>query len=796
MPNNQKMKLIIFFLLSLFVQALSAQEFTISGYVEDINTGERMIGANVIDSISKKGCISNNYGYYSFGVPGPKAAVYGSYMGAKSATQLISLRRDTLLILKINPVSELQEVVVSANQYTRNEFTPLGLTVIPIKTLTLVPSLGETDLLKSIQTQPGVKGGVEGSAGIYVRGGGPGENLFMLDDVPLYNVSHLYGFFSTFNSSAIKDIRLLKGCFPARYGGRTSSVIDVRSIDGNNQSYSGEIAIGLVSSRFTLSGPLMNKKTTFIISGRRSYFDLLAKSLKKMGAVDNSFPDYYFYDLNARLTHTFSTKDRLYLSAYKGKDFIRNSDEYSEINGTNNKFSENRIETSGWGNFIASLRWNHTFGSSLFANTTIAYSTYNFFTETDYQSLEKKFSGNETIKRNYFAGYYSDITDYITKIDFDYSIAGNTIRFGAGNTMHRFNPGKNDFRMDDEQLNEKSDSSFTNSIIQPCEPFAYFEYEVKTIEKLVINIGIRQSAFLSGKSKYFNTEPRVALDYNFFPELNIKAGYSRMVQYMHLLNSSRVSMPTDLWIPALEGIKPLKSDQVNFGAAYNVNGIILVSAEIYRKWLLNTTDYRNGASLATDLSPWYTKTTQGTGNSKGLEISLEKQQGRITGSINYTLSVSDRKYIEINEGRSFPFSYDRLHDLSVSANYRISKKWDVSAVWVMGTGYPVTLPVEKYLPALGIYNLHSEFGGEIDYFPSRNNFRLPLYHRLDIGIHYKKYNRMAEHNLSLDIFNAYNRENPVYMYFVRYRYKKLKSVGLLPVIPTITYTLKFDKQKR
>lgn len=789
-----KLRFLIFFLI--IAQSLYSQNYTISGYVEDLNSGERIIGANIIDTISNKGCISNNYGYYSFNVPGTKAAVYCSYIGNTSTTQLISLVRDTLMILKINSVIELQEVVVRANQYTRNENTPLGFTMIPVKTIMLVPSLGETDLLKSIQTQPGVKGGVEGSAGIYVRGGGSGENMFMLDDVPLYNVSHLYGFFSTFNSSAVKDIKLLKGCFPARYGGRTSSVIDVRSIDGNNQSYSGEIAIGLISSRFTLGGPLMNKRTTFILSGRRSYFDLLARPLKKMGAVDNSFPDYYFYDLNAKLTHTFSAKDRLYLSAYSGKDFIRNSDENSEINGTTDTFSESRIETSGWGNFTGSLRWNHTFGSSLFANTTMAYSTYNFFTETNYHSLEENFTSNKIIKRNYFAGYHSDITDYIAKIDFDYSIAGNTLRFGAGYTLHQFNPGKNEFRMDDEQLNEKSDSSFTNSIIHAHEPVAYFEYELKTIENLIINVGIRQSAFLSGKSKYFNTEPRIVLNYNFSHSLTIKAGYSRMVQYMHLLTSSRVSMPTDLWIPAVEGVKPLKSDQVNFGAAYNVNGIILVSAEIYRKWLINTTDYRNGASLVTDLSPWYTKTTQGTGNSKGLELSVEKQQGRITGSINYTLSFSDRCYQDINNGKSFPFSYDRLHDLSVSVNFRISGKFDVSAVWVMGTGYPVTLPVEKYLPALDIYNLASAFGGEIDYFPSRNNYRMPIYHRLDIGIHYKKHNRLGEHNWSLDIFNAYNRENPVYMHIVGYRYKNLKSVGLLPIIPTITYILKFNKQKR
>ncbi|NJK94343.1 MAG: TonB-dependent receptor [Bacteroidales bacterium] len=476
---------------------------------------------------------------------------------------------------------------------------------------------------------------------------------------------------------------------------------------------------------------------------------------------------------------------------YKGTDYIQNKKENTETSGTTEKYTENREETSGWGNIIGSLRWNHTFGNSLFANTTIAYSSYNYFTENQFKSIDKVLLTNETVEKNYSAQYTSNINDLIAKIDFDYSMSNNILRFGMSNVFHTFSPGTNKYNMNDQEINEKSDTSFTNEQIRFHEPSFYIEYEMKAVEKLAINIGIRQSGYISGHNKNFNFEPRFSVNYMLTPQLAIKTGCSRMAQYMHLLNSYGVSMPTDLWVPAIKGLKPLKSDQINIGLAYNFNKKILLSMEVYQKWLTNTTDYKNGASLMTDFSPWYTKIIQGTGNSKGMEISAEKQQGRIKSSINYTLSVANRQYAEINNGKSYPFKFDRLHDLSISVNYQISKKFDVSAIWFLGTGYPVTLPVEKYMPALGLYNLSSEYGGEIDYYPSRNNYRLPVYHRLDLGFHYKKHTHIGEHNISFDIFNAYNRKNPVHMYYSGYRVKTLTYANLLPIIPSISYTLKF-----
>ena len=782
-------KIIMLLFLLLTFQSVYSQRYSISGYVEDLNTGERIIGANVIDSVGKSVVQTNNYGFYTIKNVSGQMAVQATYIGFKSDVKYILPSQDTTLNFKIYPVKELDEVVIVSSKYKNSANNPLGFNTISVKQLTSMPALGEPDLIKSIQSQPGIKGGVEGSAGIFVRGGSGGENLFMLDDIPIYNVSHLYGFFSAFNSSAVKDIKLLKGCFPARYGGRASSVIDVRSLDGNNKSVKGEISVGLISSKFTLEGPLFSDKTTFMISGRRSYFDLYSNALRNSKLLDKDFPDYYFYDLNARLTHTFSQKDKIYLSIYKGKDNIQNKNGNTLPTGSNVIFTENTDKSSGWGNLIGSLRWNHTFGNGLFANTTIGYSSYDYFTKDLYSSVKKDSVTNSKLEYNSNANYRSEISDIIVKTDFNYALSNKqNLSFGAGITFHTLKPGENNYSVNDQAQDVKIDTSYTNKTINASEPFIYIEDEIKATEKLTINAGLRLSGFLSGSNRWLNLEPRISANYAILPRLVFKTGYSRMVQYMHLLSNSGLSMPTDLWVPALNGLQPLKSDQVNAGFAYDWNKTALFSVEIYQKWLDNTTDIRDGMSLVNDLSPWYEKTTQGHGIARGIEFSAEKQQGRFKGGIHYTLSTADRTYVAINNGQTFPFKYDRRNDFNISVNYQISKKWDISAMWFYGTGYPVTLPVERYSAGLNLYNPETGAGQEINYFPSRNNYRLPDYHRLDLGLHYKTINHLGEQSISFDVFNAYNRRNPVNAQFLHYTYQYLY---LLPVIPSVTYTLKF-----
>ncbi|MDF1547868.1 MAG: TonB-dependent receptor plug domain-containing protein [Bacteroidales bacterium] len=772
------------------VTSTYAQTYTIAGYIEDANTGERIIGAYIVDSISQNTAQTNAYGFYSLKNVGKDAVIQAIFTGFQSDRIPVRLINDTLINLKIYKVNEIKEVKIISSRYRRGANSQLGLITIPVSSLAQIPALGETDLIKSLQNQAGIKGGIEGSAGIFVRGGNAGENLFMLDDVPLYNISHLYGFFSVFNSSAIKDIKLLTGCFPAKYGGRVSSVIDIRSRDGNTKSIKGEFSLGFVSSKFTIEGPLLSNKTTFIISGRRSYFDLFAKPLKKTGILDENFPDYYFYDLNARITHTFSEKNKIYFSYYQGKDKIQNKEAHTITTSTTENTSQNQSEiineswdeSSGWGNIISSLRWNHIFGKSFFSNTTLAYSSYNYFTQNQYKEI------GSNIENNYNVNYNSDITDFIIKTDFDFAISNkHSLTFGIGNTFHTFNPGKNKYSMNNILQNVNTDTSFTNELLHANEPSLYIGDLFEISNKITLNFGARLSGFISDSTNYYNIEPRIAVNYAITPHLVFKSGYSRMVQYMHLLSSSSVSMPTDLWVPALKGLRPIESDQINTGFAYDWKDSYLLSVELYQKWLSNTTDILDGVSLIADITPWYNKTTQGNGLAKGIEVSLEKQQGKLTGSIHYTLSSSTRKYQELNNGLSFPFKFDRKHDFNISVNYRINAKWDISVMWVYGSGYRATLPVEKYNANVSIFDTNTFAGEEIAFFPSRNNYKLPDYHRLDIGLHYKTKNRIGEHNLSFDIYNAYNHHNQIsayYTYAFNYGY-------LLPMIPTITYTYKF-----
>jgi hypothetical protein len=782
-----KIRLIILFLV-LFHQVVYSQSRTISGYVEDINTGERIIGAYVIDNKSKNVAQTNNFGFYFLRITGHEAFIQATYIGFKSNVINLHLIQDTLVNIQIESVKELKEVEISASELIHNVNTTLGFISIPIKQLNSIPALGEPDLIKSIQNQPGIKGGVEGSTGIFVRGGGAGENLFILDDVPIYNVSHLYGFFSTFNNSAIKDIKLYKGCFPARYGGRASSVIDIRSLDGNNKSIKAEISFGLISSKVTIEGPLDNHKTTFMVSGRRSYFDLYSGALKSLKLLDLNFPGYYFYDVNFSLAHSFSPSDKFFLSFYSGKDRIKYHNENNLTQNESVTFSDITKETSGWGNIIGSIRWNHNFTNSLFVNSTIAYSTYNYFILSSYHSSQKNIDLNELLDENYSASYRSNISDLILKTDFDCSIFNNQkLTFGFGNTFHVFNPGENTYSMTNTELNLKADTSFTNISINDCEPFLYLEDEFNLGQKISIRAGLRLSGLASANKVSVNPEPRLSINYAISSKLVIKAGYSKMIQYLHLLTTSGLSMPTDVWIPALKGLSPLKSDQINLGISLGVKKLAIVSVEFYRKWLNHTTDFRNGASLLSDFTQWYDKTTQGNGYASGFEISIEKQEGDLKGSINYTLSKAVRKYSELNNGNSFPFKYDRLHDLNISINYQITKKWDISALWQYGTGYPVTIPVEEYVPALNIVSgIQHNY---VYYYPSLNNYRLSSYNRLDVGLHFKTQKRLGVHILSFDIFNVLNHKNAVNMYFLlNYSFK---YIYLLPFIPSLTYTLKF-----
>jgi len=781
---------IIYFILLALPLLTKAQQYQIMGYVQDINTGERIVGANVIDSLSGLGCLTNNFGYYNLNIKNNTIKIYSTYLGQSSKVYHINIVTDTFIILKINATIELNEIVVASNNNDNRFKSNAGTISIPVKKILQMPSLGEPDLVKSLQNLPGIKGGVEGASGIFVRGGGAGENLFMLDDIPLYNISHFYGFFSTFNSSAIKNIKVIKSGFSPRYGGRASAVIDIRSLDGNQNAHNANISVGLISSQISLGGFLLSNKTTYQISGRRSYFDLITRPLYNLNLISNNLPNYFFHDFNLRLSHTFSRADKIYFGIFTATDFIKSQRNFKQINSPTSWFSENFIERSGWDNTIASIRWNHLFKNTLFVNSTVAYTTYYFYKNIKYNSSDVNQVLNTSFDKSYFTSYNSQIADIILKTDFDYVINKIYLRFGVGNTIHLINPGSSIYKSTDQLLNTKSDSVFNNTTITAHSLFAYAEFEI-ALKKLFINSGLRFGMFYAHSVKKYNPEPRIAVNYKLFNNVILKTGYARMVQYMHLLSSARVSMPTDLWIPSTNNTSPLTSDLFNLGFDINLPYAISVTTEVYYKISENIVEYKNGYSLMTDLLPWYAKITQGQGISKGIEIAVEKTWSSYEIAAFYTFAKSTRKFRLINNNNSYPFDYDRLHQLTLSTNITITKKWSFSALWTYGTGYPVSLATIKYLSALGIYNLNSEFGGELHYYKSKNNFRMPDYHRLDIGLRYAVKKRTLTHSLNIDIFNAYNRKNPVYMQYAGYRFKALKPVSLLPIIPSISYTLKF-----
>jgi len=786
-----KTKLILFFLI--LCQEAYCQIHTISGYVENSFTGERIIGAYITDSISKSIAQTNNFGFYSIRIKEPDVILRATYVGSKSDSYFLHLYHDTLINIEIQPVRELNEVIITSSNYKQKVDSRLGLVTIPVSQLKSIPALGESDLIKSIQIQPGVISGVDGSTGLYIRGGGSGENNILLNDVPMYNVSHLYGFLSSFNISAMKDVKIYKSCFPAKYGGRVSSVIDVRSMDGNNRRIKGEFSIGLIASKLTIEGPLINSKTTFIISARRSYFNLYAGSLNNLNIDDLNIPDYHFYDLNIRIAHTFSQHDKVYLNLYSGKDEIRYKNENYISETTSVLISDLSKEISGWGNLVGSFQWNHVFSNNLFMNITTAHSRYSYNINHQGNRLKMDSVLNESTEEYYSGFYKSGISDIIVKADFEYSVSNNyKVNFGLGSTFHKFNPGSNGLIINDPETDIRIDTSYKNLSLYNNESFLYVESEMKKLQKLQLSTGLRISSLLATGESEINVEPRISANFMISPNLVIKAGYSRMVQYLNLLSTTGLSMPTDIWIPAMKGILPEKSDQVNIGISYDWKTKLFFSIEIYNKWLYNTADFKNGASLFSDLSPWYAKTTQGKGNAKGIEFMIEKQEGKLTGGINYSYSIANRKYADLNNGLRFPFKYDRRHNVNLTITHKLSDKWDYSILWTFGTGYPVTLPVEKYLPALNIVaHLQHNY---IYYYPSLYNYRLPVYHRLDIGIHYKTGNKLFQHIFSLDIYNVYNRKNPVNMYYIN-NYS-FQSIYLLPIIPSLTYTLKINDEEK
>jgi outer membrane receptor for ferrienterochelin and colicin len=764
-------------MLALFLCTSSfAQKSTLNGYITDKKTGERLFGASVFILGKNLGTTSNNFGFYSITVPNDSVEVSFSFAGYETVLHKVGLFQNTLLNIELDAGSAMTEVIVKATKkeaiQTKTQMSTIDLPVSTIKSLPAF--LGEADVMKAIQLLPGVQAGSEGSSGIYVRGGGPDQNLILLDGVPVYNVSHLFGFFSVFNTDALHSVEVMKGGFPARYGGRLSSVIDIRMKEGNKHEFHGEGGIGVIASRLTLEGPLgKNKKVSYMISGRRTYLDILMAPLVKASSGGDVSAGYFFYDLNGKVNFQLGKKDHLYLSGYFGKDrfYVKEKSSYRD---EKNSFRSNL----DWGNVTAVARWNHEFNPKLFGNLTFYNSRYNFSV-----SAEDK-SESPTSNERYFLKYYSGIRDWSVRYDMDFLPApDHFIKMGVSAITHYYKPGAVQSKVSSSGFNE--DTTITYRFINAQEFDAYIEDDIRISPKLKSNIGVHFTGFSVNKEFYTSVQPRASLRYLVTPDVSVKASYVKMNQYIHLLTNSGIGLPTDLWVPVTQKVPPQVANQYALGMATNFKGKFELSVEGYYKDMKNVIEYAEGASYMNATSNWEDKVEIGKGWSYGAEVFLQKKTGRTTGMLGYTLSWTNRQFANLNYGKTFPYKYDRRHDLKTAVVHKVNENFEMSASWVFGTGQAVTLPTEVYL---------DQNGQEIEVFEGRNGFRMPNFHHLDVSFKFTKQKKWGERSWIIAAYNVYNRKNPFFIYR-DYNYltekPEFKQVSLFPIIPSVSYQFRF-----
>ena len=774
--------------MALVLQAQSANG-TVSGYITDQRSGEALIGATVYDARSGKGTISNVYGYYSLTLPADSAALRFSFVGYRPQELRVLLAGNIVHHVKLGASVELGEVeVVGHRTGEAVESTRMGTVEVPMEMVRSLPVLlGERDVIKTIQLLPGVQSGTEGSSGLYVRGGGPDQNLILLDGVPVYNANHLFGFFSVFNTDAIRSATLVKGGFPAEYGGRLSSVIDLRMKEGNDQQLHGEGGIGLIASRITLEGPINKGTTAFMVSARRTYLDVLARPLIRSSTDGNSVGGYYFYDLNAKVNHRFSDRSRLFLSGYFGRDRFYSRDRY-EWRSFDAAYEE-KVETGlDWGNAIGALRWNYVFNPRLFSNTTVTYSDYRFRVRNEQESTFT-LDGD---RRSTFTGisYRSGIEDWSLRTDFNYMpVPEHYIKFGGGLILHTFTPGVN--RAVDRSEGARLDTTYGSARIGAQEFFVYAQDEFTLGRSVKVNAGLHGSGFLVNGTTYLSLQPRISGRYLIDDRSSVKLSYANMAQFLHLLTNAGIGLPTDLWVPPTERIRPQFADQVAAGYTRTIGDQWTASFEAYYKHMRNLIEYRDGATFLATGTDWQNNVEVGRGWSYGGEWFLEKRVGKTTGWLGYTLSWTERQFDGLNQGRVFPYRFDRRHDISLAMTHTFNERVDVGVVWVYGTGNAVTLPLERYQPLPVADDLL--WVEEIAHIDERNNYRTPAYHRLDLGVNMHKPTKWGERTWSLGVYNAYSRLNPFYLYFSRddRGRQRLTQMSLFPIVPSVTYNFKF-----
>jgi hypothetical protein len=772
-------KVLFFFLCSLWsLGALQAQErFTLSGYIRDARNGEDLPGATVYEPRSQRGAAANAYGFYSIDLPaGDTLLLQFSFVGYQNMLRKVYLTQNTNLNIELQSESAfLKEVEVKADKFQdKLDETQMSVSSLSSKEIKSVPVIfGEADLIKVLQLKPGVKSGGEGFAGLFVRGGGPDQNLILLDEALVYNPNHLFGLFSVFNPDAVKQVDLYKGDFPAQFGGRLSSVLDIKLNEGNKKQFSGSGGVGLIASRLTLEGPIQKGKSSYIISGRRTYFDIITRQINRANEGSPNFnpiPDYYFYDLNAKVNFELGEKDRLFISSYLGRDVF---------GFQNNNFSVD----FNWGNITTTARWNHVFSPKLFLNTSFIFSDYNYQIENAVSNI------------NFRVG--SRVRDYNLKFDFDYALnSRHSLRFGAQATHHQFEVGRLNFTSDDGRIDFNAGQD-----LEGTEYGIYLNDEITLDEHWRLNAGLRISGFSNTGQWYFGIEPRVAARYKLNERVSLKASFAQMNQYLHLVSNSAASLPTDIWYPSNRVVPPQLSQQVAAGASILLgDGSFLLTNEVYYKWMSNQIDFRDGAQLFVN-NNLDQEFVFGRGWSYGNEFYIEKKGGKTTGWIGYTLSWTYRQFADstngnapINNGRPFFPRYDIRNDLSLVVMHQFNERWSLSGNFIYNTGQAVSLPTSRFV----FQDVGSGRPQVVPQYLERNGFRMPANHRADINITRRFKPRWGESDLTLSVYNLYNRRNPFFLYIEELQDAEgnperfaVKQVALFPIIPTLTFNFKF-----
>jgi outer membrane receptor for ferrienterochelin and colicin len=791
-----------------------SQNNTLFGYVSDQNTGEKLIGAGVYAPTLKKGVTTNTQGYFSLTLPQGRQQISFSYLGYQSLNIEIEVSKDTLLSIVLVSGANLKEVEIVSSINVNNDRP--NTILMPIKEIKNLPAIGgEVDIIKAIQRLPGIKSGNEGTTGLFVRGGTPDQNLILLDGVPIYNISHLFGFVSVFNATSINHLEVIKGGFPARYGGRLASVIDIHTKDGNLKSWHGEIEAGIISSKIFVEGPLKKDISSISISARRSFYEVYTLPKKWIGG-DGEFNNLNFYDFNIKANYKLSARDKVSFSSYFGKDALnlKRKDSEDTLTGVNNRILR-------WGNTINSVRWNHLWGEQLFSNVSLYSNLYSYILTSDRQTINNK---NDVLLNQRFFKFSSKINDIGAIVDFNYYPSPrHSIKFGGTLVSHVFKPGFNSTKIGGQNQPIPIDTSNKVAQITAIETRVYAEDNFKINSKLNANLGAHTSMFDVRNKKYYSIEPRLFLTFSGNKKWGLSAGFTSMQQYLHLLTNSGIGIPADLWVPPTDKVAPQKSWQASIGW----NSKILIGWEIsidaYYKEMKNLIDYKPGSSFLIEGADWENKVAlNGSGTSKGIEFFARKTKGRLTGMAGYTLSWADRSFKDIDNGKVFPFRYDRRHDFQISSSYLVNKKITFNAAWTFNTGNPVTLPVSIY-PSTLYPPIPNSFVGSsgydiIDFDPSisnsspfqegtivlyygtKNNQRMPSYHRLDVSVQFTKKKKHGERSWAFQVYNIYNQINP---YYIRYSYSggsllnpldakgEFQIVSLFQIIPSLSYAYKF-----